>query len=589
MITLSLPLLSTLLAACSSSTPTPPPPTPPPAPEKPHTLAFDPLPLTPDLERTTAPIATTRATIDGAPQDIALTILGRSGTDGFGARRKRDGTPYDGKACHDQDFNSLLWAHDRPFLVSHFECVPGETVVTPLDQAPDGTLSPAGRVPVDFGPLGGVWFPCAGQASAWGTHLGSEEYEPNARVLAGATFDPKDDPYGAWASMLAYWPDPGEASPYLYGWITEIAITDATGAATAAKHGAMGRFSHEIAYVVGDDRTAYLSDDGRAVGWFMFVADAKGDLTAGHLYAARFSARAPDGLDIAWIPLGHATDAEIRALIDAGVRFADLFEVRDPDPAGACPDGFAWTAHAYGAECLKLAAPSDRVPDPAKAASRLETRRYAAMLGATTELEKGEGVTWDPQTGTVYLAISKIGGRMLQEPDAPVDAIALPENPCGAVYGGPTSPDIEDSAGAPIPSKHVLTHLAPVLAGRPLEAPDAANNFCDPGAIANPDNLTFAADYGLLLVAEDTPAHRNNVLWAHDVRTDALTRVLAAPRGGEVTGIHWIPDLDGFAYLTLAIQHPWRLGRDVAVPDFVTEDDLRSFTGVLGPFSLGGR
>jgi len=34
-------------------------------------------------------------------------------------------------------------------------------------------------------------------------------------------------------------------------------------------------------------------------------------------------------------------------------------------------------------------------------AAFLETRRYAAMLGATTEFEKEEGITYDPDRNKV--------------------------------------------------------------------------------------------------------------------------------------------------------------------------------------------
>ncbi len=256
-----------------------------------------------------------------------------------------------------------------------------------------------------------------------------------------------------------------------------------------------------------------------------------------------------------------------------------------PGTEGNCPDGFVWTAHSYGTECLKLAAPSGKVPDPAKAASRLETRRYAAMLGATTELEKAEGVTWDPETGRVYLAVSVVGGRMLAEDGAPVDHVKMGPNPCGLVLAGETAAGASDTSGAAIDSPHVMTRFVPELVGRPLAQPDEQGNSCDVDGIANPDNLTFLPGWGLLMVAEDTKRHRNAVLWAHDVRSRRLARVVISPRGGELTGIHWIPDLGGHGYLTVAVQHPWgELPKGQEIPEFVTEDDKRSFTGWLGPF-----
>src|SRR5690606_14131063 len=56
----------------------------------------------------------------------------------------------------------------------------------------------------------------------------------------------------------------------------------------------------------------------------------------------------------------------------------------------------------YGQECLQLK------PGMGTIASRLETRRYAAMLGATTELNKEEGITFDATRGKLYLAMSSV-------------------------------------------------------------------------------------------------------------------------------------------------------------------------------------
>ena len=553
-----------------------------PAPQTPAAMSFSSLDLTEALDRTVIPTATDRVTIDGVDHTIGLHILGRSGAEGFGVLYDEAGQALAGE-CHSQDFNSLMEAHGQLYLMSHFECTPGALYVSAIAADEAGELTVTGSKPVDWSAWGGLWFPCAGQVTRWGSHLGSEEYEPNARNWqADGTMKP--DPFNAWAMMMRYPTDPGRATPYNYGYITEVTL-DADGSSQATKHPALGRFSHELGFVVGDDRTVYLSDDGTAVGWFMFVADTAADLTSGHLYAARLTQNDDETFAVGWIPLGHATDAQVRSVIDAGVRFTDLFEVAQPE-SGACPDGFAWTHHSHGQECLKLAAPSDRVPDPAMAASRLETRRYAAMLGATTELEKAEGITWDADTQQVYLAVSKVGGRMAAEPGAPADHIALPPNPCGAVWGGSATSGQVDTDGDAIDSPHVLVAMGPVLQGRPLDAPDDRGNACDPDAIANPDNITLLPGHGLMIVAEDTSAHRINVGWAHDLRSGSLTRVMAAPRGAEVTGVHWIPDLRGHGYLTVAFQHPWAKVDDP--PDTVTDEDRRSFTGYLGPFPSPG-
>lgn len=579
----ALAVLALLSCGATSHRSPPQPPQPEPGPEPSGRLSFEGIALTEELERTVVPVATATARIGGQVHPIDFHVLGRSGQGSFGVAVDESGALL-GQPCHDQDFNSLLSAHGQPFLISHFECTPGSAYVSRLAQGASGELSVLDTAPVDWSGWGGLWFPCAGQVTSWGTHLGSEEYEPNAWNWgrAGAQWDP----WGAWEGMGRYWTQTEDPSPYLYGWITEVEITDAQGSSRAIKHGALGRFSHELGFVVGDDRTVYLSDDGSAVGWFMFVADAAGDLSAGTLYAARFSPRVgSDGLQITWISLGHATDAQIRAAIDARITLDDLFQITEPSPDGSCPEGSTWTHHSHGVECLRLAEPTDTIEDPAVLASRLETRRYAAMLGASTELEKAEGVTWDPDSERVYLAVSKVDGRMRAEPGAGQDHLALQPNRCGGVWGGDTAAGQVDADGVAIDSELVMTSLAPVLSGRPLDSADPGGNTCAVDGLANPDNITLLPGHGLMMIGEDTSQHRNNVLWAYDLETEQLTRVLAAPRGGEVTGIYWVPDLGGFGYLTVAVQHPWaELPEGEAVPEFVTDEDLRSFTGYLGPF-----
>ena len=54
--------------------------------------------------------------------------------------------------------------------------------LTELMQDPDqGQLSAVRTRPLDFSSLNGGWVHCAGSVTPWGTHLGSEEYEPDAK------------------------------------------------------------------------------------------------------------------------------------------------------------------------------------------------------------------------------------------------------------------------------------------------------------------------------------------------------------------------------------------------------------------------
>ena len=70
---------------------------------------------------------------------------------------------------------------------------------------------------------------------------------------------------------------------------------------------------------------------------FMYVADKEKDLSAGTLYAAKFIQTGTENGgsgNLEWINLGHSTDDEIKALIDSGIKFNDIFETSDVPKEG---------------------------------------------------------------------------------------------------------------------------------------------------------------------------------------------------------------------------------------------------------------
>ncbi len=124
---------------------------------------------------------------------------------------------------------------------------------------------------------------------------------------------------------------------------------------------------------------------------FMYVADKEKNLSAGTLYAAKVdqtgTANGGSG-DLSWIEIGHSTDDEVKALVDQKLKFSDIFET-----ANAPKEGFtAVKQYSSGGgdydrvEYLKVK------PGMEKAASFLESKRYGAMLGATSEFNKMEGL-----------------------------------------------------------------------------------------------------------------------------------------------------------------------------------------------------
>lgn len=556
----------------------------------PLSVEFDPIALSDTVSEQI--VASSGATVMGTRVAATWRPLLREGqvVDGvtFGQLLNEVGEPLArGPLCGHADFGGLLTSHDALFHVAHIECVPGAIWVSRLDQAADGSLTPVATRPVDLSVVHGGMHFCAGDITPWGTLLSAEEYDVDARYVlpsgafragyANLDYDP------AW--MGAYYQQP-DRLPYVYdhGWVDEVRILDAEGATSIDKHFAMGRFSHEIGLVLPDQRTVYLSDDGVNGGLFLFVADRAGDLSSGALYAARWQQEATDGggrATLRWVPLGASSDGVVAQALRAGaLHFDELFDHVEPLD-GRCAESFTSINDTGGHQCLRVRDGADL-----RVLSRVETRRFAAMQGATTELRKAEGISYDPDHDMVYVALAKIdlgmeAGEVSWDTGGP-DHVRLPENRCGGVYALPLAGGVSDTAGAPIDSAFVATRMDGLWMGQP-----GAERGCAADELANPDNIAYLPGSGVLMVAEDSQNHPNNLLWAYDVgaahRGEAAraTPVMAVPPGAEVTGIHWFENVGGFGYLTTTVQHPWEKMPQEAEKS--VEDRMGTF-GTFGPF-----
>ncbi len=447
------------------------------------------------------------------------------------------------------------------FMVTHFEYVTADNSglsaygllpmtmgLSTIDQdIGTGELSVVDYSNIDMSGVNGLWIPCAASLSPWNTHLGSEEYEPNAALGAASVDVPFTQNYFGGATT---------ANPYHYGAVPEVSV-DATGAASVVKHYTMGRIARELVQVMPDQKTVYMGDDGGYTGLFMFVADTTADLSAGTLYAAKWtqtSAVDVGTATLSWINLGHATDAQIAALIATGgaggtaITFNDIFTT---SPGAAA--GFTHVHTNNGHEYLQLNAGMEQ------AAAFLETRRYAALLGATTEFNKMEGVTVNEADKKVYIAISYLQKGMVTGFDVtdPVDDIQLAQVKAGAVYelslaGGQS----DTNTTTAISSDWVGTSMTGTVWGTDLVAADLVGNTADENAIANPDNLKFSEKARTLFIGEDSGMHVNNFLWAYNVDTKKLSRIMSIPAGAESTGLQAVEDMNGFAYVMSNFQHP---------------------------------
>lgn len=172
-------------------------------------------------------------------------------------------------------------------------------------------------------------------------------------------------------------------------------------------------------------------------------------------------------------------------------------------------------------------------------AAFLETRAYAAKMGASAEFRKMEGVAYDQVHNKIYIAMSSIDKDMSDKEGD----IQLPKNKCGIVYE------------AQLDENNNITKLVPAVVGIPADK-DAKSAYgsgfadiCDVNGIANPDGL-YADPQGNLWISEDTDQHTNNMLWKWDGKK--LSRFATVPTGAEITGVHVTAESDLF----FNVQHP---------------------------------
>lgn len=472
--------------------------------------------------------------------------------------------------CDGPDYNGLFDAFGHTWLFTHMECSPAALQRSRLTREGEGlrvleSAPLAATVPEGLNQL------CAGMVTPWGSLLSGEEYESDVAVLESgvkprAFGERGERPYqerGNHAAVTRYAGLPG-LSPYHWGWMVETRLLDADGRTETVKHPAMGRFSHELGLVMPDRRTVYLTDDYTHGILAMFVADRPEDLSAGTLYAARWTA-SEGGFSLVWVSLGHATDAEIAQALASGVTFASLFE-RAPLQGGACPEGLHPHRNPQSVdECLRPR------PGQEKLASRLETRRVAGLLGATTEIHKEEGLALDVAGRRLFVATTRIGSGMLAgDPPFPGrDHVALEPNDCGVVWSLEMAEGQADTSGQPIDSAWVARAATIAVAGRP------EGETCAEGAISEPDNLAWIPGAEVLLIAEDTGRSPDR-LWAwQDGRLLPIFGSPVFPDGSspELSGLSWVPDAAGAGWITLSLQHP---AQGPAV------------VGVLGPFPVAG-
>ncbi|MCA1326662.1 PhoX family protein [Herbaspirillum sp. alder98] len=430
--------------------------------------------------------------------------------------------------------------------------LPSPIAVLTLDQDPSsGKLSLVKYHNVDTSQVHGLWITCGASLSPWNTHLSSEEYEPDAAAIAS-------HPQFKGFSRNLYG-DENRANPYHYGHLPEVTVNP-DGSGSIKKHYCLGRISHELVQVMPDQRTVLMGDDATNGGLFMFVADRAADLSSGTLYVARWQQTSdigPGAGKLSWIKLGSATSEEVRAMADR-YKVSDIMDVRTSDPGDGSFSKIPFNGK-FNWVRVK--------PGMQKAAAFLETHRYAALAGGSLGFTKMEGTTVNARDKIAYSAMSYIQTSMLDGSGH----IKVQGPKAGAVYALNLRGGQRDVAGEAMASEWVPVDMAPPaeLVGVDLKTPDALGNLAAQDHIANPDNIKFSEKLRTLFIGEDSGMHVNNFLWAYNVDTRALTRILSCPAGAESTGLHAVDEINGWTYVMSNFQHAgdWEKGLHDKVKD----------------------
>ena len=428
--------------------------------------------------------------------------------------------------------------------------LPSPIAVLTLDQdQKTGHLSLVKYHNVDMSSVHGLWITCGASLSPWGTHLSSEEYEPDA---FGQGLGTDLNTLKAYSQNL--YGDETSAKAYNYGHLPEITVHK-DGTATAKKHYCLGRISHELIQMMPDQRTALMGDDYTNGGLFMFVADKEQDLSAGTLYVAKYLTELNETstAQIQWINLGHATSQEIDDLVNVkNIQPTDIMESLNQDPQDA---SYSKVILAKKTVWVKVK------PGMEKAAAFLETHRYAALKGGSMAFTKMEGTTVNVKDKVAYSALANIQDSMIRGNAAwsPEHNVAFAKKiSAGGIMAHDMKAAVSDSLGAAIQSDWVPYQSHMLLMGQDIDAasdPLSIGNTCDPNKIASADNIKFSETFRTLFIGEDSGNHVNNYLWAYNVENKNLDRILSCPAGAESTGLHAVDSINGWTYIMSNFQH----------------------------------
>lgn len=411
-------------------------------------------------------------------------------------------------------------------------------------------------------------------------------------------------------------------NPYNYGYAYEINVNK-FGCSSTKKLMTLGRFSHGDVVFMPDEKTVYMVDHttgkvsqtlfaiptkhcqcfffslhvlmyvflwfsllGREIGGglFRFVAKRKGDLSSGTLYAAKLKPviGTLEKFTMKWIELGTSSNSELLVRANS-IKFTDMFDYIPS--ARNCR--LREVNVKSKVECI------DVKDNAEKWAAFFETRRYAALKGATIEFANVKGLTFDRNTGKLFMSITRISRRdriMLQDDvTGSSNDVKVPSADCGVLYEMP----VKESDDTEFDTAEFRT----AYRGNG-EFGVFGENSCSIEDPANPGALSSIPGHNQFLLAEDSCkldaagntvscGHENNALWSMDPflprgrRGDKRqkTRILTVPPLASVDSMEWYPKVGGKAFISVGLNKMYREGFD----NPVDPSNPESTFGYMGP------
>jgi hypothetical protein len=101
-----------------------------------------------------------------------------------------------------------------------------------------------------------------------------------------------------------------------------------------------------------------------------------------------------------------------------------------------------------------------------------------------------------------------------------------------------------------------MVSIPELLGGWLGGAKDAEGNRCEQDKVYGADNIKYAESIRTMFIDEGTSRRNNNYVWAFNIDTRKLSRILSVPMYAEVTGLRVVESYDGFAYIMSNFQHP---------------------------------